>query len=428
MTINSYMQVNRESFLSELSSQIKSHNEENTNFALLLININNFRNLNTLFGYRECDTILAEFLNRLSLSIRKQDLIYRIGNSDIALIIPDIVNKGLASLAALKIKESVSEPYTIGENLHCLHINIGITFFPDHADNTQQLLQHAETALQRSRQEPEAYLVYTEIPDETGISSWNLESDLRNAQDNDEFELFFQPQVSIQTGMIYGAEALIRWKSENKGYIRPDIFIPIAEKNGQIHSITWWTINSALRMISNWPTKTVPLKIAINLSTKVLSDPDFIDSVTSAINIWNTDHHRLIFEITESALMEDITTSFSTLHKLKDLGFCISIDDFGTGYSSMAYFKNIPANELKIDKSFILNIQSNDMDKHIVKTVINMAHGFGLNVVAEGIEDIETYEALKALDCDIAQGYYLAKPMPLHEFTDWVNNHIKKFS
>ena len=191
----------------------------------------------------------------------------------------------------------------------------------------------------------------------------------------------------------------------------------------QIHSITWWTINAALRLIKDWPDTFVPLKVAVNLSAKVLRDPDLVDSVRSALSIWDTEHHRLTLEITESALMEDMSTSFITLDELKSLGVNISIDDFGTGYSSMAYFKYIPANELKIDQSFVRYMLENSMDEHIVKTVIEMAHGFDIDVIAEGVENKETYEALKELGCNIAQGYYLAKPMPQEQFIDWLNHY-----
>ena len=222
---------------------------------------------------------------------------------------------------------------------------------------------------------------------------------------------------------MLGAEALIRWNNKTRGYIRPDLFIPIAEKSGQIHDITSWTINTALRLIKDWPNMETPLTVAINISARVLRDHDLVDYIKSALNIWNADPGRLILEITESALMEDITTSFETLDELREVGLNISIDDFGTGYSSMAYFKNIPASELKIDQSFISYMLENAMDQHIVKTIITMAQGFNLKVVAEGIENLRTFNALKELGCDVAQGYYLARPMPQKEFIQWLNNY-----
>ena len=176
-------------------------------------------------------------------------------------------------------------------------------------------------------------------------------------------------------------------------------------------------------MIKDWPKSEPDIKVAVNISTKVLADPGLVDSVRSALSIWEADSSRLTLEITESALMEDMSTSFIALDELKSLGLNISIDDFGTGYSSMAYFKYIPADELKIDQSFVCYMLENSMDQHIVKTVTEMAHGFNLKVVAEGIENKETYDALKAMGCDVAQGYYLAKPMPQEDFILWLKNY-----
>ena len=226
--------------------------------------------------------------------------------------------------------------------------------------------------------------------------------------------------------MVFGAEALIRWENKERGFIRPDIFIPIAEQSGQIQDITWWSLNTALRHAMEWPKPWKPLKVAVNISAKILKDLAFVDSVRSALSVWGVSPEQLILEITESALMEDTSRSFITLEELKAIGVGISIDDFGTGYSSMAYFKNIPANELKIDQSFVFHMLSNAMDQHVVNTIIELAHGFDLKVVAEGIENVETFEALKELNCDVAQGYHVARPMPQKEFIQWLNKFLNR--
>ena len=414
--------ADRNSLLRELEHYLVDHLSKDKKLAILLININHFRQINVVYGYQAADNLLKEFTQRLQKLSRKQDYIARVGNSEFIMVLPEILNEGHVTLAAHKLLGSLNLPFSLSDNKHKVTADMGIALFPDHAIDIQGLILKAELALMDARQSAHSYSIYTKKTQQDDFNNWDIEDELRNAQERDEFELYFQPQVDLKTGHLYGAEALIRWKSRDKGAIRPDIFIPISEKSGQIHSITWWTINAALRLIKDWPCKEVPLKVAVNLSAKVLNDPELVHSVRSALNIWGANPEQLTLEVTESALMEDMDTSFITLDELRSFGINISIDDFGTGYSSMAYFKYIPANELKIDQSFIRYMLDNDMDQHIVKTVINMAHGFDIKVVAEGIENKETYDALKQLGCDVAQGYYLAKPMPQEDFIQWLKD------
>ena len=414
--------ADRSSLLRELEHYLVDHLSENKKLAILLININHFRQINVVYGYHAADNLLKEFAKRLQNLSRKQDYIARVGNSEFILVLPEILNEGHVTLAAHKLLSSLNLPFSLSDNKHKVTADMGIALFPDHAIDIQGLILKAELALIEARQSAQSFSIYTKKSQQLEFNNWDIEDELINALERDEFELNFQPQVDLQTGKLFGAEALIRWNNGDKGSIRPDIFIPISEKSGQIHSITWWTINAALRLIKDWPCQQVPLKVAVNLSAKVLNDPELVHSVRSALSIWGADPEQLTLEVTESALMEDMDTSFITLDELRSFGINISIDDFGTGYSSMAYFKYIPANELKIDQSFIRYMLENDMDQHIVKTVIDMAHGFDITVVAEGIEDEETYDALKQLGCDIAQGYYLAKPMPQDDFIQWLKD------
>lgn len=415
--------ANRDSLLRDLEHYIADHLTEGKKLAILLININHFRQINVVYGYQAADHLLEEFTHRLQELSRQQDYIARVGNSEFIMVLPEILNEGHVTLAAHKLLSSLNSPFPLDGHNHKINADMGIALFPDHAIDIQGLIQKAELALLTARHSADAYSIYTEKSQKVEVNNWDIEDELRSAQERDEFELYFQPQVDLKTGKLFGAEALIRWKNPDKGFIRPDIFIPISEQSGQIHSITWWTINAALRLIKDWPETQPPLKVSVNLSAKVLSDPELVNSVRSALSIWGAKPEQLTLEVTESALMEDMDTSFITLDELRSFGLNISIDDFGTGYSSMAYFKYIPANELKIDQSFIRYMLDNEMDQHIVKTVIEMAHGFDIKVVAEGIENEETFTSLKNLGCDIAQGYYLAKPMPQENFIEWLKNY-----
>jgi len=414
---------NRNVLFEDLKHFLDKHQQAGEKLAIVLVNIDHFRRLNTVFGYQVGDELLEAFAHRLDHISRDKDYIARMGNSEFLLVLPQIMNTGHATLAAHKILNSLSEPFILNNTEHKISAHIGISIYPENADSVSELIQKAEVALISARNSASTFAIFSEENKQLDVYAWDMEGELDAAIENEEFELYYQPQISLQTGIVFGAEALIRWKNKDRGYVRPDIFIGIAEQSGQIDAITWWTVNRALREINDWPKTWRPLKVAVNISAKILKDVAFVDSIKSALNIWGVSAEQLILEITESALMEDTTTSIITLEELKALGVGISIDDFGTGYSSMAYFKNIPANELKIDQSFIFYMLKNDMDQHVVNTIIELAHGFNLKVVAEGVENQETYEALKQLGCDVVQGFYLAEPMPQTEFIEWLQNY-----
>lgn len=410
----------RESLIAELDEFIAIHQAQSNCFAMLLIKIRDFRRFNLMRGYQEADLVLNAMVNCLAEVTRSQDYIARVGNAEFALLLPSVLNEGHASLAAIKILEKLKEPLVVGQEKLHIHVEIGISLFPKHAANSQELFQKTEMALSDAASSQQAYSIYSDGDNEITRFDWDIEADLQQAIEKEQFDLFLQPQVYLNNGQLFGAEALIRWKNGSKGYIRPDLFIPVAERSGQIFEITRWTLNRALWLRKTWPKEMESLNLAVNISTKMLSQPDFTEIVCSAIKIYAIEYDQLTLEITESALVEDMSSSFGTLDELKSLGVNISIDDFGTGYSSMAYFKSLPANELKIDQTFIQYMLKNSMDQHIVKTIIQMAKGFDLTVVAEGIEDRETFAMLRDLECDIAQGYHLAKPMPGPSFIEWV--------
>lgn len=415
----------RTALFERLSSMIDSHAAGGDRFALLIINIRQFRRFNIVEGYRTADHLLEAITTCLLGVSRSQDYVARVGNAEFAILLPEIRNSGHASLAAIKIIESLREPIGAGSGNYRVNPSIGIAVFPEHAESVENLYRSAETALCRAHTSSQAFALGDD--DDSGKKSYDfdLESALDRAIEKDQFELYFQPQISLADGHLFGAEALIRWKHEDQGFIRPDIFIPVAEQSGQISDITRWTLNAALWFMQSWPISMAAMKVAVNLSTRMLDEADFAQLVSAAASLYGVEHERLTLEITESALVEDLATSFGILDDLGSRGVNISIDDFGTGYSSMAYFKNIPANELKIDQSFIRHMLENQMDQHIVETIIRMAHGFHLAVVAEGVEDEATLRQLKKLGCDVAQGYHLARPMPRDEFLQWTARYFE---
>jgi len=415
----------RDELYSKLKDYVEQHKKSGKKLALLLIKVDHFRRLNTVFGYHTGDAFLKAFSHRLENIARSKDFITRVGNSEFVMLLPEIFNVGHAELAVHKIFAAMEEPFEMDGNKHKISAHIGISIYPDHDDEIESLMQKAEVAMMASRASAVSFALYSNEDKNSSIGVWDIEGELEVALENDDFELYYQPQVCMQTGHVFGAEALIRWNHKQRGFIRPDIFILAAEKTGQIHAITRWCLNTALRQIKEWPSTSKPLSLSVNISAVVFNDLSFVDSVKSAINLWTVPAEQLTLEVTESALVDDVNTSFLTLNELRQLGVGISIDDFGTGYSSMAYLKNIPANELKVDQSFVLHMLDNQMDQHIVNTVIEMGHGFNLKVVAEGIENSETFDVLKTLGCDIAQGYHIARPMPLDRFIEWLKDSQK---
>ena len=415
----------REAFFNKLEELLQTSKQgaDAQPFALLLIRLDQFRKFNAQHGYQSGDLLLNAFSDFLNSTKRPQDYLARIGSADFVLVLEGVGHEGLANLAATKLFEKLKTPLDIPGDKIPVQAHSGIVLYPSHAESVETLLQRAELALDNARRQSRPYLIYQEMENREESEDWGIQYDLYRAIEQDQFELYFQPQVSLQSGVLFGAEALIRWQNGSKGFIRPDIFIPIAEKSGQIAEITEWTLNSALWFIEDWCRQFSPIRVAVNISTRMLDEPDFKDLVRNAVNLHGVDFQHLTLEITESALLEDLASSVALLEDLKRLGVNVSIDDFGTGYSSLAYFKELPANELKIDRSFVQYMLENAMDQHIVKSIIHLADGFNLDVVAEGIEDKESYEYLRQTGCDIAQGYYIAKPMPREEFIHWATDN-----
>jgi len=417
----------RAALFENLERQIEAHKGSGKKLALLLINIERFRKLNALYGYGAGDELLQEMEQRLQAVARSKDVIARMGNSEFIMLLPEIKNQGHAQLAVHKLINYLQAPFKLNGNPHKINAHIGLSMYPEHAHDASGMLQKAELALMSARHCVEPFYIYSEQGNETPVTDWDLEGRLNYAREKDELQLYYQPKVCLQTGRLFGAEALIRWETEDRGFVRPDIFIPVAEQSGQIRSITRWVINTALRQMQEWPIYGDPLTVAVNISANVIRDTTFVDSIRNALNIWGMDAERLMLEITENTLIEDMSSTIVTLETLKSLGVGISIDDFGTGYSSMSYFKNIPANEVKVDQSFVFYMLENQMDQRIVNSVIELAHGFGLAVVAEGVENEATLNALTDMGCDIAQGYHLAKPMPQSDFIQWLAEYWEKY-
>ena len=395
--------------------------EDVSTIALVLIKLDGLQEVNERFGYLGGDKVLEETALRVANIARDQDQTFEISGTSFALLISNPLNESHAILAAQKIAKVAAVPIAIGTGRARVKARMGISMLPDTAVNAEELLRQCETALGEARNRDESYIVCKSEPLHAQDTALITNFDLTEALEKGQMELYYQPKIFLQAGRLAGAEALIRWQSPRAGTIPPGYFLPAIENTQGIRALFWFVLNSALRCAADWIERIPDFTIAVNVAPANLEDPDLAEIIENALNIWNFPARQLLLEITETTFMRDAGANVVMLNKLRNMGVRTAIDDFGTGYSSLAYLKDLPANELKIDKSFVTPIVADDTDRQIVDSIIQLAHAVGLEVVAEGIENADTLKALLTMGCDTGQGFHIARPMPASELeTDWI--------
>ncbi|HET6725619.1 MAG TPA: bifunctional diguanylate cyclase/phosphodiesterase [Gammaproteobacteria bacterium] len=414
--------VSRDDFTAALDEAVLMNPPQRT-LALLVVRVHGLHRLNATFGHIVNRRVVASLGERLRGILHGQDQIHLIADDEYGLILPNLSNRGHAELAATKILSTVAEPFRVGATLHTISVTIGIGTFAGQGAEAAQLLQRAELALASAEDTGKRYATYEDATALATTASWDVEAELVEAVENGELELYYQPQLDLKTNKITGAEGLMRWRHPLRGFLTPNFFIDAAERSSQIRPLTWSALNMALQRASQWPVREPALNVGVNISAGLLSDPEFSGMVSSAVAIWDIAPERLTLEITETALMHELDESYATVKRLHDMGLNISIDDFGTGYSSFSYFRNLPAREIKIDKCFIIKILDHHKDRDIVESLIDLAHKCDLRVIAEGVTDQATLDALRELDCDGVQGYYVAEPMSHDDFLQFLEDH-----
>lgn len=411
---------NRRSFLALLHRHIGYANDKQTNLALIVVDVDSFALINGAYGYDFGDKLLRHVAQQLGAVARKSDYAARIGDNRFALILPRVMNRGHAELAVQKLARLLDVPLQSGDTQVRVSATVGAAMCPQHATHAEYLLRQAETALSTARFTGQHCLFAPDSAQDLSIPDlWDLEMQLDSAIQRGEMVMHYQPQVRLSDLRPIGAEALMRWNSPSRGPVSPDVFIPIAERTGQIKKLTMWALNTALRQASEWQHDWGRLSVAVNLPGELATQRDLPELVENALRLWGKDNIQLVLEITERSLM-DRAHGFDILAEVRALGVKISIDDFGTGYSCLAYFKDIPADELKVDKSFVIGMLTDRASADITSLVIDLAHRFGLSVAAEGVEDAATLAALRSSGCDVAQGYLFGKPMPFAAFQVWL--------
>ncbi|MEO7386965.1 MAG: GGDEF domain-containing phosphodiesterase [Gammaproteobacteria bacterium] len=385
-----------------------------TNIALLLVSLHGLAEVNRALGYLAGDRVLEAVTDRVAGIGRAQDRLVPIDGSLFAILVRNPLHEGHAVLGAEKALRVVAEPVEFagqrGVERARLRARVGIALWPGTATSAEELLRQCEWAIDEARRRDESWMVYRDVAaaaDAPKPAAWfEIDDALRQG----EFEIHYQPKIDLRTGVLCGAEALARWRHPVRGLLPPGYFMPVIEGTESVRTLLWYALNTSLRQAAEWVRRWPDFRVAVNASPTNLADADLVELLSEALHIWNLPAGHLVLEITESALMHDPAQSVRRLQGLRELGIHISIDDFGTGYSSLAYLKNLPADELKIDRSFISGITANDTDRRLAESVVQLGHAVGLEVVAEGIEDDATRQALVAMGCDIGQGYHLGRP------------------
>src|ERR687895_203182 len=411
---------NRTLFHDRVHQALTSARRDHVPAAVMIMDLDRFKEVNDTLGHASGDELLKQVGIRLRESLRESDTVARLGGDEFGVLLPKVLDSAAAVAVARKLRTTLEEPFTIHGLALQMEASIGIALYPDHGTNVQSLLQRADVAMYVAKEHPAGCEVYTRERDAYSPDRLTLLTELRRAIDRGQLVLHYQPKVDLRTGEIHGVEALVRWKHPERGMVPPDEFIPPAQKTGVIGPLTMFVLDEALRQCRTWALQGLDLCVAVNLSTRNLLDVHLPDTVGELLSRWEVPPSFLELEITESTILADPVRAMQILSRLDEMGLRLAIDDFGTGYSSLAYLKRLPVDELKIDKSFILGMEDSENDAVIVRSTIDLGRNLGLRVVAEGIETSTAWNRLASLGCDIAQGYYLSRPVPASDLTEWI--------
>lgn len=409
---------NRMLFMDRLGQTVMVGEREGNTAALMFIDLDNFKIVNDTLGHAAGDELLKVVAERLSECVRAEDSVARLGGDEFTVILPNISQEMAATVVADKILKALSYPIQLGSKEVHVGASIGITLFPRDGKTPAELLQNADTAMYRAKEQGRnMYQFYTQELQTRVRARMEMESDLRSALEHDEFHLHYQPFVNVATRKIVGAEVLLRWNHPTRGNIPPLDFIPLAEDTGLIQPIGSWILDSVCGQIASWDSEGVlPPRMAINMSVRQFQRNSIVEDLRHTLERTGIAPERLEMEITETLLAEDTPDLIETLNAMKDMGLKLSIDDFGTGYSSLAYLKRFPIDTVKIDKAFVTDMTDDPDNASIVRAIVAMAHNLNLKVIAEGVEQVDQFELLEGIGCDMAQGFLLGRPMEPDDF------------
>lgn len=421
---------NRSMLESSLSKALDKHKEASSTrhgaTAVLFIDLDRFKVINDSLGHDVGDLLLKAVAGRLQKVIGRQEIVGRLGGDEFLIIIPDLKETQDAAILSQAVLDALAPAFDIKGRVLFVSPSIGIALYPSDGEDFPALMRNADTAMYSAKSGGGGtYHFFTKTMNESAMARLVIENDLREALAQNQFELHYQPKVDLRTNRISGLEALIRWKQPGRGYISPMQFIPVAEETGLIGKIGEWVIAEVCRQIAEWDAQSVPpLPIAINLSPRQLIEGRITETISRILTDTGTPAARIVLEVTETVMIQEIKKSAAILEELRHLGLQIAVDDFGTGYSSLAYLKRLPINSIKIDRSFVRDVTTDTDDAAITRTIIVMGHNLGLKVIAEGVETKEQMAFLRESECDEVQGFLIAPPQPPQEIV----KHILRLS
>jgi len=413
---------NRSKLLECLNHEIAEARKKSRSVALLHLDIDRFKEINDALGHQHGDYLLQLTANRLQTCTRNTDIVARLGGDEFGVVLNAEIEQAIA--VSEKIAKEMEIPFNIeGYNIK-IDISIGIAIFPEHGAVGEELMQRADVAMYAAKRNEGRFALYDPLQDKYTLSRLKMTEELREAIRNNHLVLHYQPKISMPEASLYGVEALVRWNHKHKDLLYPDQFISLAEQTGLIKPLTYWVLDRALEQKSMWYGEGFNIPVSVNISIKNLQDLDFPLHVRNLLEKWRVKPSSLTLEITESSMMLDPDRTYEVISNLHSLGLNLSIDDFGTGYSSLAYLKQLPAVEIKIDKSFVMDMVNDDNDAVIVRSTIDLANNMGLRVVAEGVENITILQRLGLLGCEIMQGHHLCQPLPPEQLFKMISDNI----
>ncbi|MGH2450621.1 MAG: putative bifunctional diguanylate cyclase/phosphodiesterase [Candidatus Limnocylindria bacterium] len=388
--------------------------------ALLLIDLDRFKDVNDTFGHTSGDALLQEVAARFRAALRVTDTVARLGGDEFAVLMPAIADVDEVRLVADRLLESLRKPFDIEGEAIYIEASAGIVLAPDHGQDVNTLLRRADVAMYAAKRSGSGVCLYDAEQDRHTAASLSLSSELRLALERDELLLHFQPIVDLRTRVCVGVEALARWQHPRRGLVPPGEFIPVAEETGLIKPLGLWTLREALRRHAEWNELLPGAAVSVNLSMRNLRSPELPEDISGLLAEFEVPGERLKIELTESAVMGDPERTLEILERLHAMGVRFAIDDFGTGYSSFLLLRRLPMDDLKIDRQFVGDIATNPNSEAIVRSTIDLSHSLGLKAVAEGIEEAAVLEHLARLGCDLGQGYFIGRPMTLERLVSWL--------
>jgi diguanylate cyclase (GGDEF)-like protein len=411
---------NRVLFHDRLEQAVLQAKRRDVALPVLIMDVDRFKDINETLGFQAGDQLLRDVAQRLKGVLRESDTTARLGSDEFGVLLTTATTIDGAVSATKKIADKLAAPFTVAGHAVDLSMSIGVAAFPVHGEDAQTLLRHAEMAMTEARRTHSPFAVYARDQDEGALVSLRLASGLRRAIEKDELVLHFQPKVNVATKKIIGTEALVRWNHPELGLTMPNAFIPLAERTALITPLSLLVMRKALKQVRAWRKQGLDIPVAVNLSPRTLHQVDLPGKIARILKESDVPARSLVVEITESAIMIDVDRATDVVRRLSALGVSISIDDFGTGYSSLINLRRLPVSELKIDRSFVMEMMGSAEDAVIVRSIIDLGHNLGLKVVAEGVENLDVWNRLGAWGCDSGQGYFLAKPMPEALFGEWL--------